>query len=138
MALLIYYRGLDYTANLVQEWNETFFYKDLGIQKELTAYVEEAKNIIIDFATTTTAPDKCPDLAMELELLKEQFTKTTNVLSYKTQNVVRDIHKAVKDSHRLAVPAISNFLEPMYATCAARRGKFGQITSPLYLQLTLR
>jgi len=113
----------DYTSSLVREWTETF-YGNTGIKQDFGFYIEAARKLIADFAIVATDKVIYPELALELDLLKSQFEKANDLVPFKTGKITADLDAMVRDCHRVvAAPAVKKYLEPMYAKCAAQRGK---------------
>ena len=100
-------------------------------------YVADGMQLIVEFALSTAKVECFPEFAIALELLKEQFIKTSNLLRVQRQKIEAEIQKKLKDVHRHAPPAIKTFLEPMYSQCASEGGEGNLFLSlQIFMRLT--
>jgi hypothetical protein len=110
----------DFTGHLVKPWDLTFYRQ---FPQEKISYVDNAKILITDLAEAATIQDICPDVPDGLKTLKGNINKTFNLLRNQTDTAFDDMKKVIKKSHKEAVPAVREFLEPMYEHCASESGK---------------
>jgi hypothetical protein len=89
----------------------------------MASYAKDGVQLILDFAINTVKMEDFPKFDIALDLLKEQFLKTSNLLPVQCQRIEAEIKQKIKEAHRRAPPVIKTFLEPMYAQCADERGK---------------
>ena len=118
--VLTYSRVLDLTGPLVKVWNQIFF---VQLPAEIKSYVTKCQKLIADFADLAIDKDMCLDVSDGIEVLKDQISRTANLLDSQTDAVHEDIKKSIQSAHRLAVPAVKEFLQPMYEKCGAEGGK---------------
>jgi hypothetical protein len=110
----------DLTTHIVNPWDLTFFRE---FPHQQTSYVESGKSIIAEFACLAKKNHLCPDVSDGLEVLMDQIIRTENILKSQTEFSFEEITMAVRKAHKEAVPAIRQFLEPMYSKCAAEGGQ---------------
>ncbi|KAE8443183.1 hypothetical protein EG329_002282 [Mollisiaceae sp. DMI_Dod_QoI] len=110
---------VDLTTPLVRHWDKTFFRE---FPKQQTLYVQQGDLLIASFAETTTDNDICPDVSDGLGILKDHILRTQNLLKHQLIHCFEEITKVVRKSHKCAVPAVKEFLIPMYDKCSAEGG----------------
>jgi hypothetical protein len=64
-----------------------------------------------------------PDASDGIDVLKDQVLRMQNRLHSETDTAFDEMRKIIKKAHRMAIPAVQTFLEPMYEHCASESGE---------------
>jgi hypothetical protein len=110
----------DFTSHVVNPWDFTF---NRQFPQEKMNYVDDGKALISDFASAVANKDIFPHASDGIDVLKEHILRTRNILGSETDNAFDDMKNAIRKAHRVAVPAVKSFLEPMYEHCGAESGE---------------
>jgi hypothetical protein len=81
------------------------------------------KALISDFAHAVANKDVFPDASDGIDVLKDHVLRMQNRLHGETDTAFDDMKKKIKQAHRMAIPAVQGFLEPMYNHCASESGE---------------
>ena len=118
--MLTLVRVHDVTTEILPAWTSTF---TDHIPNELASYIEKSTALISEFAASAEDNHFGANLDDALEILKDHILRTENLLRDQTESAFENVRRSMQTSHRLAVAAVRDFLEPMYAQCAAESGK---------------
>jgi hypothetical protein len=58
-----------------------------------------------------------------INVLKDHVVRVQNRLHSETDTAFDEMKKIIKEAHRMAIPAVQAFLEPMYNHCASQSGE---------------
>jgi hypothetical protein len=64
-----------------------------------------------------------PDASDGVDVLKDHVLRLQNRLHSETDTAFDEMKKIIKEAHRMAIPAVQAFLEPMYNHCASESGE---------------
>lgn len=81
------------------------------------------KVLISDFAHAIANKDVFPDASDGIDVLKDHVLRMQNRLHSETDTAFDEMRKIIKKAHRMAIPAVQAFLEPMYKHCASESGE---------------
>lgn len=109
----------DFTTHVVKPWDLTFHRQ---FPQEKASYINAANDLISEFAQAIASKDTFIDVSDGIEILKEHIIRTQNCLRDETNDAFDEMKDAIKKAHRVAVPAVRGFLEPMYEHCASESG----------------
>ncbi len=110
----------DFTSHILRPWDLTFYKK---FPQEKVKYFDAVKFHISDFAHAIANKDVFPDASDGIEVLKVHVLRVQNRLYSETDTAFDEMRKVIKKAHRMAIPAVKAFLDPMYTHCASESGE---------------
>jgi hypothetical protein len=103
-----------------KSWDQTFFQ---SFPSERDSYILKGQNIILSFAEAVADDGAFPDFKDALDITKDNILRAQILLKNETLDAFVIITKLIQEAHRVATPAVEEYLEPMYEQCGDARGK---------------
>jgi hypothetical protein len=108
------------------------------VSSQIISYAKKASEYFNYFTSTAGVISSHLNSSMEL-VLRDQLSKSGNLLQVQTEKVLEDFKLAVRESHRdVAVPAIMQYLTPIYDMCGAEGGTLILPYLYIYLLIVIR
>ena len=102
---------------MVKPWDATF---NRQFPQEKANYIDAANDLLSEYAKAITNHPIFPDASDQLAILSEHILRTQNRLKSETDAAWAEMQVLIKKAHKLAVPAIKDFLEKQ-VPCSAHK-----------------
>lgn len=105
---------------ILKQWDSTF---TTLLPQALSVHIDKAQNLLADFAESSVQDPLCAGLGDALWLLKEHIMKNEKRFKQDMDRGFNEVKHSMQRSHRVAIPAIKEFLKPMYEECSSNSGR---------------